>query len=171
MRFPYHIVLGKINPAILSADLWVLKFLNDIPDVWKSCAVAEDSETGDVLKISIDFDILNLFADPIDIISRSRQCCIAEVQVRCFFCFYAIDTILEILSDCLSVYFLTETEHLQVPRLDEVRVYHKADLGRELEEDGKMVLIPVRCGHLPVIAFNTLPGLLGWWRRHCLLVR
>ncbi len=171
MGFPYHIVLGKINPAILSADLWVFKFLNDIPDVWKSCAEAANFETGEILKISIDFDILNLFTDSIDFMLRSRQCCIAEVQVRCFFCYHAIDTILVNSSDCLSVYFLTETEHLQVPRLNKVRVNHKADLRRQLEEDGKMVLIPVRRGLLPVTAFTTLLGLLGWWRRHCLLVR
>ncbi len=81
--------------------------------------------------MSIDFDILNLIANSIPLIRRSPS---IYWHTGYFVSFHAMDTISVDDFDCLSVYSLTETEQLRVSRSDEVRIYHQADLGRQLEE-------------------------------------
>ena len=130
--FRCHILMGEMDPAILPADRWGYEVHFGRP--WDG---VPHCKTGDILQISTDLDILNLFSDSISFVIRFRR--VAEVEVRIFLCFHAIDTNSGNKFDCLIVCFLTETQYLQVSGFDEDRVYHKTELGRQVEE-GKIRL-------------------------------
>ena len=127
VSFRCHIVIGEMDPAILPADCWGYEVHFGSP--WDG---VPRLKTGDVLKISMDLDILNLFSNSISFVIRFRR--VAEVKVRIFLCFHAIDTISGNKFDCLVVCLLAETEYLQTPGSDEDRVHHKAELGGQVEE-------------------------------------
>ena len=128
VRFYAVIVVSEIDPAIFPADGCVFQFWMKSLEKVNLVAGAEV-----VFKMNIDLDILRLVADPVHL-----KCHLPSIQchpVRATICIHALDAISVDDSNCLSVYLLAKTEHFQVPRSDEVRVYHTPDLGRQLKEE------------------------------------
>ena len=120
-----------MEPAIFSADGCVCQIRVESLEIFDLFVSALEVS----IKTSIDLDILDLVADPIYLINLwpFTHCHpVRSIAIR----YYAMDAISVKNFECLSVDSLTKAEHLQGPRFNEVRVDHKADLGRQLEEDG-----------------------------------